>query len=211
MRAAEAVNAAEAVRAAEATADAVSTADAVRAKALDAVKAAKMEQRRLAREGRKSLDPEYRAQASSVICAHIVSSETFAAATVVASYEWVHSEVQTTELNGAILASGKQLIVPEVLGPEAMRFVDFSKRDTEVSLHRADLVIVPAVGFDLAGRRIGNGRGYYDRALHSIPGLRVCIVFDAQRLDQLVVESTDVLMDVVVTESGAVVGADRWR
>jgi 5-formyltetrahydrofolate cyclo-ligase len=170
----------------------------------------KSEQRRLAREGRKSLSPEYRVSASAHICAHICGSSAFANARVVASYEWMHSEVQTTELNAAIVAAGKQLIVPEVTGPESMRFLDFHDRSMVVDLAVADLIIVPAVGFDLKGNRIGNGRGYYDRSLSRVNGRKVCVVFDAQRLDSLFVESTDVTMDVVITESGPVVGAHRW-
>jgi 5-formyltetrahydrofolate cyclo-ligase len=171
----------------------------------------KSEQRRLAREGRKSLKPEYRASASAKICAHLCGTSVFADARVVASYEWMHSEVQTTELNAAIVAAGKQLIVPEVTGPESMRFLDFQDRSMVVDLAVADLIIVPAVGFDLKGNRVGNGRGYYDRSLSRVSGLKVCVVFDAQRLDSLMVESTDVTMDVVITESGPVVGVHRWE
>jgi 5-formyltetrahydrofolate cyclo-ligase len=171
----------------------------------------KTEQRRLAREGRKSLTPEYRSAASAKICAHILGSSAFAAARVVASYEWMHSEVQTSELNTAILAAGKQLIVPEVTGPESMRFLDFRDRSAVVGLADADLIIVPAVGFDLMGNRIGNGRGYYDRSLARVNGLKLGVVFDSQRLDSLIVEPTDVIMDVVITESGPVVGAQRWK
>jgi 5-formyltetrahydrofolate cyclo-ligase len=175
------------------------------------VGADKAEQRRVARDARKSLTPEYRIKASDKICTHILSSRAFAAATVVASYEWVHSEVQTSVLNLAILAAGKQLIVPEVTGPESMRFVDFHDRSLVVDLAVAELILVPAVGFDLDGNRMGNGRGYYDRSLSAINSRTVCLVFDAQRLDSLIVEPTDVVMDVVITESGVIVGGERWE
>jgi 5-formyltetrahydrofolate cyclo-ligase len=175
------------------------------------VSSEKAEQRQVARNGRKALTPEYRAEASEKIRTHIVSSSVFAAATVVASYEWMNSEVQTSELNSAIVAAGKQLIVPEVTGPESMRFVDFHDRTLVVDLGVAELILVPAVGVDLQGNRMGNGRGYYDRSLAAVNGRTVCIVFDAQCLDSIVVEPTDVVMDVVITESGVIVGGNGWE
>lgn len=176
----------------------------------DATKLAKQAQRRQARDGRKSLSPEYRETASKLICGHICSSSTFATAATVASYEWMHSEVQTAELNEAIRGSGKRLIVPEVTGPTSMRFLLFEDRSVEVDLAQAEMIVVPCVGFDLAGNRIGNGRGYYDRALARVTGRRVCVAFDAQRIDSLTVEPTDTPMHVVITESGPVVGEELW-
>ncbi len=177
----------------------------------DAMKLAKQAQRRQARDGRKSLSPEYRETASKLICGHICSSSTFAAAETVASYEWMHSEVQTGELNEAIRVAGKRLIVPEVTGPTSMRFLWFEDRAVAVDLAEADMIVVPCVGFDRAGNRIGNGRGYYDRALAAVSGLRVCVAFDAQRIDRLTVEPTDTPMHVVMTESGPIVGKNCGR
>ena len=91
-----------------------------------------------------------------------------------------------------------------------MRFVSALDRDLEIALGAASVIVVPAVGFTTAGHRIGNGRGYYDRALVGAAGLRVCVCFDAQRLDTLAIEPTDATMDVVITESGPLVGAHRW-
>jgi 5-formyltetrahydrofolate cyclo-ligase len=176
----------------------------------DALKLAKLTQRREARECRKSLTAEYRESASRQICTHICSSSTFARAATVASYEWMHSEVQTSELNEAIRVAGKRLIVPEVTGPTSMRFLWFEDRTVEVDLAEADMIVVPCVGFDLGGNRIGNGRGYYDRALAAVSGLRACVAFDAQRIDRLTVEPTDTPMHVVMTESGPIVGEELW-
>jgi 5-formyltetrahydrofolate cyclo-ligase len=170
----------------------------------------KAQQRGEARGRRKALDVSYRSAASKLISSRIIASEHFERASIIASYEWMHSEVQTSALNAAAAGKGTVLIVPEVLGPESMRFVRSDARDVAVDLSVADLIIVPAVGFDLGGNRLGNGRGYYDRALASVGGLKVCVAFDAQRLDALVIDSTDVPMDVIVTESGVVFGADRW-
>lgn len=72
-----------------------------------------------------------------------------------------------------------------------------------------NLVLVPLVGFDGAGNRLGMGAGYYDRAfgfrLHRThwhaPRL-VGVAYDFQRVDALDARPWDVPLDGIVTESG---------
>ena len=64
-----------------------------------------------------------------------------------------------------------------------------------------DVILVPCVGFDEDGGRIGHGAGYYDRYIDRAPdACRVCIAFEAQKLEKVVEEDTDMPMDYVVTE-----------
>ncbi|HCR95187.1 MAG TPA: 5-formyltetrahydrofolate cyclo-ligase, partial [Oceanicaulis sp.] len=68
-------------------------------------------------------------------------------------------------------------------------------------------VLVPLVGFDLKGRRLGYGGGVYDRTLEALkaqgPLTVVGLAYEAQRLNKVPAESHDVHMDWVVTEQGA--------
>ena len=64
-----------------------------------------------------------------------------------------------------------------------------------------DLIIVPGVAFDYAGRRIGRGGGFYDRLLPQYRAIRAGICFDFQLLKAIPAEEHDVLMDFTVTES----------
>lgn len=75
-----------------------------------------------------------------------------------------------------------------------------------VSPESLDLVVVPAVGFDRLGRRLGQGGGYYDRLLASLPRrtVRVGWAFSVQVVDELPEEAHDQRVDVIVTEAGAV-------
>lgn len=72
------------------------------------------------------------------------------------------------------------------------------------------VLVVPMLGVDAYGHRLGYGGGHYDRTLAALrpngPVLAVGFAFDAQRLDApLPVEPTDQPLDVLVTESGT------WR
>lgn len=61
-------------------------------------------------------------------------------------------------------------------------------------------LLIPGLGYDHRGYRLGRGRGFYDRSLQEARGLRVGVAFEFQRLKELPVEAWDQRMDVVVTE-----------
>ncbi len=63
-----------------------------------------------------------------------------------------------------------------------------------------DLIIVPGVAFDRAGRRIGRGSGFYDRLLPHYQAIRAGICFDFQCVEPIPEETHDIRMDILVTE-----------
>ena len=68
-----------------------------------------------------------------------------------------------------------------------------------------DMIIVPTVGVDKNGFRVGYGGGYYDRLLKPILDkknrpLIIGLVYDFQLIDGLINEEHDIKLDVVVTE-----------
>jgi 5-formyltetrahydrofolate cyclo-ligase len=64
-----------------------------------------------------------------------------------------------------------------------------------------DAVLVPCVGFDETGNRLGHGGGYYDRYLPRCPhATKILVAFKAQRLDTVCAGESDVAMDFIVTE-----------
>ena len=68
-----------------------------------------------------------------------------------------------------------------------------------------DMIIVPTVGVDKNGFRVGYGGGYYDRLLKPILDkknrpLIIGLVYDFQLIDDLINEEHDIKLDVVVTE-----------
>lgn len=66
-------------------------------------------------------------------------------------------------------------------------------------LKRLDLVLAPGVGFDSAGRRLGRGRGFYDRLLAQIEGIKCGVAFDQQIIERVPAEGHDMRMNFVLT------------
>jgi 5-formyltetrahydrofolate cyclo-ligase len=77
-----------------------------------------------------------------------------------------------------------------------------------VSVRGLDVLLMPLVGFDARGHRIGMGKGYYDRALayrrQQRAGLRPLLVglaFECQRVAALPARPHDIPLDRLVTEA----------
>lgn len=75
-------------------------------------------------------------------------------------------------------------------------------RDTQALV--PDVLLVPPVGIDKLGFRLGYGGGYFDRTLAAMGRKPVCIAtaFELSRIDSLGPQPHDIRMDFVVTENG---------
>jgi 5-formyltetrahydrofolate cyclo-ligase len=72
-----------------------------------------------------------------------------------------------------------------------------------------DLIVVPSVGVDAHGRRLGMGGGFYDRALafrrtrqHWLGPRLVGLAFGCQRVPSVFAQDHDVRLDALATEEG---------
>jgi 5-formyltetrahydrofolate cyclo-ligase len=69
-----------------------------------------------------------------------------------------------------------------------------------------EVLIVPLVGFDARGYRLGYGGGFYDRTLEGLrakrPTFAVGFAFDAQEMPEVPIDQFDQRLDAMVTESG---------
>ncbi len=167
---------------------------------------------------RRALPPAEASAAGSLIQRTLIATREFAEARLVALYAPIHNEVETEEVAHAALAAGKQVLFPAVSGNR----LDFRQvADPRQQLHKgaygilepdatsparlpeeAGLVIVPGVAFDVNGRRIGYGKGYYDQALHHLEGKGrlVAFCYDFQIVAEIPAEPHDVRMDMIITE-----------
>ena len=71
---------------------------------------------------------------------------------------------------------------------------------TIIDINQIDVMIIPLVGFDALGNRMGYGAGFYDRALCNYHNLKIALAFSEQKLDKISVEQHDILMDIVISD-----------
>lgn len=76
-----------------------------------------------------------------------------------------------------------------------------------------DVVLVPLVGFDEIGHRLGHGGGYYDRTLAMLnpSPLRVGVGYELGRIETIQPQQHDVPMDAIVTELGVTWYSERYQ
>ena len=169
---------------------------------------------------RDALSPQFRADASQQIATRIVGLASFAnARTVLLNFPF-RSEWDTRLLAHAVLRAGKTLVVPRV-DPLARMLALHRVSDPDADVapgyrmipeplaalprvepQAIEWVLVPGVAFDLGGRRLGYGGGYYDRLLPTLPRTahRVAGAFEAQVVDLVPAAPHDVGIDCLVTE-----------
>ena len=166
---------------------------------------------------RRGLSPADAASASLKVQKALIATSEFAAAGVVAIYAPIHNEVDTGEIMSAVLASSRMLLFPAV----GRNGLEFRRVSGTWDLRRgafgiaeptpdcpilppgeADMIVVPGIAFDTDGRRIGYGKGFYDRALHQLEGIGklVGFCFDFQLVEGITDEPHDVQMDMIITE-----------
>ena len=63
-----------------------------------------------------------------------------------------------------------------------------------------DLIVVPGVGYDSKGNRVGRGKGYYDRLLVSSNATKIGVAYDFQVVDEIEAEEHDVKVDIIITD-----------
>ena len=69
---------------------------------------------------------------------------------------------------------------------------------------RPDVLLIPPVGFDALGYRLGYGGGFYDRTLAALSPqpLKIGVGFELSRIATIRPQAHDVAMDCIVTEQG---------
>jgi 5-formyltetrahydrofolate cyclo-ligase len=134
---------------------------------------------------------------------------------VVASFKPQHSEINPKYLEEALMMLGHHLVWPRVDGNH-LRF--FSNDDMPAFVrgsygllepgHKAteaipSVILVPLLGFDEQGMRLGQGGGYYDRTLERLNAtvLAIGVAWPCQQVAAIPVEAYDFPLAGVITPS----------
>jgi 5-formyltetrahydrofolate cyclo-ligase len=189
----------------------------------------KSQLRREARRRRRGLDAVHRHDAQLAITQVLDARcrrdgwRSVAAYAATASEASLASWFDTLETPGTRVPSATRLFLPAIDADGVMTFREWAPGRVlvdgpfgiaqpeasapAIAVPELDAMLLPLLGFDHAGTRLGSGAGYYDRALAPLTGATqrpriVGIAFAAQRFDALPRDPWDVPLDAVVTEEG---------
>lgn len=184
--------------------------------------AKKRELRRVLRRIRTGLDQEWVVNTSRQVWQRLGGLRQYQESTTIMCYVSLPGEVQTHGLLEQMRDEGKRVVVPWCDGLDLRLFLFRSFAELEpgmlgilepsrplredpqraVEAKELDLVLVPGLGFDRTGGRLGQGKGFYDRFLSQLPPHvpKIALAFEWQILDKIPILPYDVRMDWIVTE-----------
>lgn len=194
----------------------------------------KNQQRCLAYDARNA--QAHKDEFSRIICERFMAQPAYQQAETVMWYLHCRSEVRTAQALRSELTTARRIVIPYcthdgqgqnklglwrlehmeelvpgrwgILEPAQSRWGEAGK---EVAPECLDCVMVPGVGFDRQGGRLGNGAGYYDRLLTSLrsDAVLTAVCYESQLFEHIVMAPHDVFMDFVITEKTIYTGTGR--
>jgi 5-formyltetrahydrofolate cyclo-ligase len=179
--------------------------------------------RRLLINRRDQLSADERARKSDAIWKRLAEVPAFQLADQAFFYITHGSEVETAMMRRLAREMGMTVCAPRSLpGTRAMHFHVLPEDELFVSgpygilqppddlpladLGKPSVVLVPGVGFDRRGNRLGFGGGYYDRWLagegNGLP--TVALAFAEQMVETIPVQDHDIPVQVILTDDETV-------
>ncbi len=180
----------------------------------------KTETRNMLKTVRAKLPEATRIDYSNSITEQVLKLDEIKNARTIFIYISYATEVHTHELIKALLDAGKTLAVPKIVDSDFMQAESFSSWEDLIPGELGiltpgnskpchgpfDVALTPGLGFTLSGRRMGFGRGYYDKwfAQNKVRH-KIALAYEAQLVEDIPVEETDVPMEKIVTEKRVII------
>lgn len=170
---------------------------------------------------RNVIPPEVRNAKNRIIQERLYALDEFMNARVVFSFVSFRTEVDTSGIIKKAFFDRKKVVVPKVNKEDRMLLLyeiknmdelsegymgipepSVATADRSCSIHDAEIVIIPGVGFDPHGNRIGYGAGYYDKLLSEMKRVVPVIApaYEEQLVDFIPAEEHDIRVDLIVTD-----------
>jgi 5-formyltetrahydrofolate cyclo-ligase len=168
---------------------------------------------------RKDLSRSNVLKKSSKIEKRLFNMNEYKESQVIFYYISYNNEVYTHDMIKNSLLEEKDIVVP--LSDKKNRTLILSKLDKwedleigsydilepkkecmkKISIDKIDLFIIPGVGFDKNGNRIGHGMGYVDKLLKASNYRKhIGLSFELQIVDLIPIENHDILVNKIITE-----------
>ena len=166
-------------------------------------------------EERRKLDKEGVIKRGNILKEKLFSLEEYKKAKTVMFFVSFGKEIYTHNMvEEALKDESKTIAVPKVVEFELIPCIieNFSGlvgsnygilepiETKKANLQEIDIVLVPGIGFDKNGYRIGFGKGYYDKFLKTTSALKIGLCMDFEIIENIPNDEWDVPMDIVMSE-----------
>ena len=154
---------------------------------------------------------------SKRILSKLIKTKVISEAKSIGCYYSIGSEVQTVELMTYLLNEGKVVSLPRISenNMSFRKIEDLSKlekgefdipepKDNAPIEEKHDVLLVPCVGLDNNGNRIGYGAGFYDKYLEKKNVIKMGLSYSKQIVKTIPISDEDVKMDWIITEKDVI-------
>lgn len=166
----------------------------------------------------QTLPDTYRRKADAAIAAHLLAMPAYREAETVFCFVGTGWEIDTRPILADALAAGKTLCVPLCTGPGIMELRQITSLSQlspgayrlpeppadapAVAVDAVDLAVLPCMGCNHLGHRLGRGGGYYDRFLSAYRSAAVLVCRERLIREEIPLEPHDLPIPWVLTERG---------
>ncbi len=169
------------------------------------------------RHRRSHLPPNEQLAASIQLANQLSALTVYKQAKTIASYLPDDGEIFTDEIHQRAWANNKSIVLPIIQDKQQLQFAHYKDQDALaagpwkiqqpenlafIDDDVIDLVLVPMVGFDQQGNRLGRGGGFYDRFLSRCKNtVAIGLAHDFQHIQKLPAAEWDRPLHFVITPS----------